>query len=735
MIQTFYGFVRKTVLTFFICFSIIFLIPTQGYPIPDYQNILLGDCPGFNDTRGRDYEMCTNLSIDEAVSKVKAIRSIVMIIPIHAFLMDRANPVIDLIEVVKERFPNLLDSNKQNVFILITKSGQVPSETVNGLKEGRRIDELLFEANEKKKALSGKIESGADNRDFELVGLQRRLNIWQSLQTMYKNKKIHFIDVENEEERDEILKKYTQSQGIIDKTQYIPAMQGSDMQSKFGEYVQMATHTWTLSIIEQYLNIFPQRIQESNNVIAEKKQKIAKLNNDIELNEKELTNLMEELTQSEEIIFQLENALENGGALKEELLIALKKRIQDAVGREFDRLDLAIRSLEIKRWEHNILLEQITSQIEGTTNDKNLKELKKIELEREIEALKEGSTTLSLWSFEPGPQEMIQVTTIRDVAAKVALFNEMKSYYDPADVIKRESHKAIDYRGTLWLTPKIEKSFKLMPANEEARNKFKNLGSSAEGTVGTHTAYVDGDYFEFDLGRKSDPTGKVVMYSFSTFWGGIGIPWIDISHQIPNVDINAATIINKENEIDLLRRDIDRLTLDLNGDIAGVRPGKLKEKNSIAAIANETEIILNQKNLELRELKKRSEEEQLSAMLQSQKEKKTRNVREIEIKQAKPAKIHAEIEGLEKEKEAEEIQLKALQQSKRHLAVIIHEQHEIAKQLRDFAALVVGKNEKLPLKGTNAMLLTCQNYIQVYDNNITKLKEECEKDLGFFKKV
>jgi len=47
--------------------------------------IMICDCPGFADTRGSDYEICTNLSIDKAIDKAKTIRAIVLTVPIHAF--------------------------------------------------------------------------------------------------------------------------------------------------------------------------------------------------------------------------------------------------------------------------------------------------------------------------------------------------------------------------------------------------------------------------------------------------------------------------------------------------------------------------------------------------------------------------------------------------------------------------------------------------------------------------
>ncbi len=711
---------------------------TQGYPLPGDSNILLGDCPGFHDTRGGDYEICTNLSIDEAVAKVKKIRAIVMILPIYAFLDEKANRVIDSIEIVKERFPNLFQAPQKNVCILITKCGQMPVEAANGLKNGARILELLSEANARIKVLSEKIQSGADNREseYELIGLQKRRNIWHTLKTMYQDKKIHFIDIDNEEEREEILKRYTQSENYIDKAEYVRAMQGGEMQRKFGKYVEMAAHTWTHSIIEPYFTIFPQRIQTSSNEIKAKIQKINSLKEGWDITEQELKNLEKKIEQSQQMISQLENASQNEDLLSEELLNDLKKRTMDSEGQELARLSAEIQRLESKISENKMELEEIKSQIDRMKEDKSKKESKKQELEDEIEELKKGSKKISLWKFKPKPEEKIVVTTIKNIAARIALFDEMRSEYNQADIVEETSYIAKDYRGPLWHTAKIEKDFQLIPVGEEAREEFRSLGSSKKGIIGnTHVAYVKGKRFKIDdLGRKADPTGRAVIYSFSTLWEGKKIPWIEIAHKIPNIDINAAAIVNKQNEIDCLRDEINRLALDLDGNMTHNPPGailgKLSEKVNIEMKGVHSTVLLNEKRQELENLKTKAKKEHLSAMLQSEKETKERREKEIIARKLELNQINDEIKRIEKEIEAEKSNLDALKKSRRNLAIIIHEQHEMAKQLRDFAALVVGHDQKLPLQGTSATISTCQDYIKIYDQNFKKVKEECQKELG-----
>jgi hypothetical protein len=66
---------------------------------------MLCDNPGFHDTRGSIYEICTNLSIDQAVKVCRNIKAIVLVMPYTVFALDRANHLIDLVELMEQRFP------------------------------------------------------------------------------------------------------------------------------------------------------------------------------------------------------------------------------------------------------------------------------------------------------------------------------------------------------------------------------------------------------------------------------------------------------------------------------------------------------------------------------------------------------------------------------------------------------------------------------------------------------
>ncbi|KIC72987.1 hypothetical protein DB42_CO00220 [Neochlamydia sp. EPS4] len=233
----------------------------QVYAVPDSSSVVLADCPRFNDTRGEDHEILANLSIDLAVQEAKQIKAIVLVVSIHAFLADRANAIIDLIDTVKEKFPGLFNPDKPqdnpSVYLLITKQEQVASEIVEKLKDGTRIKELL-------------------------EGTPMRGNIWEVINHMQKNKQVDFIDIDDACETKELLEKYEQTSPGIAKDQYVPAMQRRDMLIKFDKYVKISTDIWTHHIFTPYLQSLPESIQSSKNEIETKKKRLKELEGEIE---------------------------------------------------------------------------------------------------------------------------------------------------------------------------------------------------------------------------------------------------------------------------------------------------------------------------------------------------------------------------------------------------------------------------------------------------------------------
>lgn len=91
----------------------------------DIKDIVFCDNPGFNDTRGTAYEICTNLSMDRVIHVCRSLRAVVLLVPYQSIVLDRGNHLISLISSMEERFPTLLEIGGpvfKGFFILISKA-------------------------------------------------------------------------------------------------------------------------------------------------------------------------------------------------------------------------------------------------------------------------------------------------------------------------------------------------------------------------------------------------------------------------------------------------------------------------------------------------------------------------------------------------------------------------------------------------------------------------------------
>ena len=88
---------------------------------------------------------------------------------------------------------------------------------------------------------------------------------------MFYRKQIDVVNLTNTLASKRLLGKYGSS-SVLDREDYEPAMKGEEMQVKFGKYIEMATHTWTHKIFDQYLNTLPRLIGGSEAKINEYEQ-------------------------------------------------------------------------------------------------------------------------------------------------------------------------------------------------------------------------------------------------------------------------------------------------------------------------------------------------------------------------------------------------------------------------------------------------------------------------------
>lgn len=91
------------------------------------DNIKFIDYPGFYDTRGTNYEVITNYSIDRSMEAFKCIPGFIVIIPYQNIIADRARNLLQTLVDTESKFPNLLKNQnlQSRIYFAVTKYGEI----------------------------------------------------------------------------------------------------------------------------------------------------------------------------------------------------------------------------------------------------------------------------------------------------------------------------------------------------------------------------------------------------------------------------------------------------------------------------------------------------------------------------------------------------------------------------------------------------------------------------------
>ncbi len=232
---------------------------------PNEERVLI-DCPGFNDTRGEHYRLCTNVSIDLAVQQIGKIKAVVIVLPIAEFIQDRGNHIVKILKAIKERFEGLLDPGQTDRFpfvhILLTKITHVSSLITQAVREGRVFAENLSEIREE----IGKYMNHSEG-DMRLKQLQEALAMWKTLQQLHLSNRIRMIDLEDDVEKEELLFQYFKEGEGVPKQCYQSFMENPSLWEEFGEEILSITKNWVDMILRPYLEGIPAEI---NQLLVEK---------------------------------------------------------------------------------------------------------------------------------------------------------------------------------------------------------------------------------------------------------------------------------------------------------------------------------------------------------------------------------------------------------------------------------------------------------------------------------
>ncbi len=674
----------------------------QGYslisPISKLSSdLIFADCPGTKDTRGDDYELSAMLSIDQTIKNANSIKAIVLTLPYEAFWLDKANAVMELFLDLYERVPGVLtnDAIKRSVFLVINKHKALakPFETIKIM-----LDEFLnVEENQE-------IDPSDDVR---MEHTKKRILVWKMIQSIFNEGRVEMLSVRDKIARRKLIEKFSAAPGIP-KEHFSKAMNRGNVQRNFEKYIVMSISTWQTSILDRYLYEFPDNIATFESNIKVEREKILSIEKDNEEMEKLVEQFNQKITKLKE--YQPEQGLSTKGEeffkeLQDEDLKSLKSEHLESLSEMLQNLRQKIenKKLQLPNKEREEVLEEEIKKLN----------IKILELENEIQKLSKGSTKKYLFAYRQyGASE--NMTLCYGVDSSKA-FNEVReiSNEEWSEGTCREV-EAGKHTGKARIHVFISRDYIIVPRDPGNRRDFLERGISADGR---YIAEITGEPGRYELGPgKADPTGKNMTYSVTTLWeAGKPIPWFNITHTLPNIDINEANIVVIQGRIDARNRTIAQK----RGELDLLKDEKERIKKEIAYLEGECQELDKNITNTKRELAIAKTEDLILAYA-------------VQISTINNRLTHNKLNIAEcYERIREEDKKIHLQRNiKVQFSVIIASQFRVLELLRNFSMLGIESGAKLGIEELHSNLHErCREFFEYCsDEQMRKIKNECELD-------
>ncbi len=697
----------------------------QAFPLPESpakMPLVLCDFPGFYDARGGSYDLATHLSIQQAILAAKQVQAVCVVLPYDALTLDRANPIVELLRELQQKLPSAFRTGadhatvNRQIHILITKRpSKISPEDIR-----QRFTVHLREEQDKLRRL------GSSNSDAGQRGeINWRLQLWQSLRAICDDSRVHLIDIGNNRARRALLKSLAQGRGIV-ASAFTPAANTQVVNKEFGKQVQMSVHTWHKLIFMHYRESIPAAISHQQRVEHDYREgqrscdaKLVQLRQDIQQKQQENQRLLAEQ-------HKVQAAIDSGQPLESVLPADVLQRLRNSSAAEGalrslkEQLETAGRDkASSQRKKEQLKSEQ--SRLQGTT-----RELKGevVRAERRISSLSTGTTTKILWEYtQKRPSDIIRVSSFHQGALD-SIFGEVRATRD-SDFIPGSEKRwyAGDYVGDLISTAYINSEYRLVPEGRELQAAFRRHFRG-----GQYEATITGQQYSVDRGVNFDPTGRRMVYSFTTHWYGGGknatMPYIKVQHSQPNSEINAATITN-------LRSEVSAKQSRVRGNESEIRrlDREITQAENSIRVSEERERDLRQ------QITVQKQRQQQAAQADEARRLVAERSSSIKINESSISSFYQQISASEAEKhrlgeaaaQACNQQVK-LERQKQHLAILIASQWSIAQLLNSFTKIMCAGHAG-NVESEAALVQSCKEYTAYFDQHGMEIKLLCQQDI------
>lgn len=686
--------------------------------IKNANDISLVDNAGTSENRGFKWELAGNISSDQIIQQARSIKSVVLTIPYDAFTVARANLVIQLFDDLRARIPNLFnpDSNiKQSVFLLITKNQR--HRNVKDL--GATINNFVKQEKQRRVSLD------PINDKDEISHIERRLLIWETLESLHESGNIKILDPElnDPEDRKKYLNDFINKAPGINKEEFTKTMDRPTGKLEFVKCIESSIGTWKTKIIEPYLYSLPTHITSTKNEIMQLCQRKANLEQDNLLRQQSIVDWQSKINALELRQNEYADILAHNRWADNDLKNKLRREFNDASADINSQLRDDLIRLNASIASETEWLDRKQNEIDALEkNTPTQKDLDKID--EDIEKLRDGDKKISLWKFKSSLGQKIVSCKYKDGSYDTAL-NNCRALNEGDRIPGTDTTQtAGQFENDLVYQEFIHQDFYIVPREPDDRKTFlQDLQGNTP--VGKFQAFFDGHRAKL-LAKNADATAKNMVCRVSTKWIKTSdpndLPSFEVSHNLPNHLRNEGPITDldalKKSKTQEIKDNAAKLKL-YRSQLSALQE-KLKQytfqKEEIERniVVNENAVFAEKIGDHIIKYKKLIDE----CSKKAQAEGSAINGNRVSI---------AEIEGLIynlKDK------LTSALQSKIHYASVVKTNFDDAKLLREFAKLALAGDLDLGEYATDSLPGKCQSYIAYYDANQKALQEACERDVS-----
>ncbi len=721
------------------------------------KDIRLLDAPGFNETRGTEYEIATNFSIDHSIHSIEEIEALVHVIDYSIFLSQKSSLFMKELEELCCRFPDILENSnlQKKVFFVITKhNGDI---TIENLKE--RVQQLLKEEKEKaasnlrsfslydfitenipsNKPLSDGPRPIAEERIEDQKKSFKEIDKCELLQFFLKqliDEKVELLLPNSAEQRIDFLNKILKSSDPTEKglkSTYQMSLSHPSMLLQFSQVVGGAIAQWK-AIFDVFFDLSTYN-KTGENLKTLKKMIIEKT--------VEQRNQAQKLKQFEKLILICKNIKEQSLQNIELLDAPLLEQIQrvqrthtSQISDIIKELENEIRSLETKalqnRNEHKIALknnkeyrteiEKMTIELEKFSNgteDQNLTNI-----------FYEASSTFSMrkLTFMGKIYRLFSNGLAGDIKKAVEKGDDsITGLDDPNNFSDKEIFSVKEVTTNSHMIISISKDYQLIPNMADDPNPLQKLNQIRNGqkivTFDSkgYSISIEKNKVDF-IEIRSHNDGKKISYGIiQKFDGKAPYPQLVITHTIPKQElykVQIATLTDQISRFKEKQESEEKSIRELNAIFEDLVKEKQTKKES-----------LEKKERELAELKKDVGLECLNLLI----EKYQSECEAISLGLNKLEKDIKELKGQEAllERKKEEL----LFERKRWALFIKSNEFQLIQSLNIAQFFILNqKNFSLEILShtTQARLVVnaCVEFIDLYQAREKELSKEIQQLLG-----